>query len=36
VHINNTNPILSPGSSERAAVEAAGMVVGDDAMEFEL
>jgi len=36
VHINNTNPILSPGSAERAAVEAAGMVVGDDAMEFEL
>jgi len=36
VHINNTNPILSPGSAERAAVEAAGMVVADDAMEFEL
>ena len=36
VHINNTNPILRPGSAERAAVEAAGMVVADDAMEFEL
>jgi pyrroloquinoline quinone biosynthesis protein B len=36
VHINNTNPILSAGSAERGAVEAAGMMVGDDAMEFEL
>jgi len=36
VHINNTNPILAPGSPERARVEAAGITVGDDAMEFEL
>lgn len=36
VHINNTNPILSRGSPERATVEAAGVVVADDAMEFEL
>ncbi len=36
VHINNTNPMLSRGSAERAQVEAAGIVVGEDAMEFEL
>ena len=36
VHINNTNPILTHGSPERARVEAAGIVVGEDAMEFEL
>ncbi len=36
VHINNTNPILAPGSPERAQVEAAGIVVGEDSMEFEL
>ena len=36
VHINNTNPVLSKGSAERAQVEAAGIVVGEDAMEFEL
>ncbi|HEV2749652.1 MAG TPA: pyrroloquinoline quinone biosynthesis protein PqqB [Gemmatimonadales bacterium] len=36
VHINNTNPILREGSTERRQVEAAGIVVGDDAMEFEL
>jgi pyrroloquinoline quinone biosynthesis protein B len=36
VHINNTNPILAHGSLERGQVEAAGIVVGDDAMEFEL
>ena len=36
VHINNTNPILSPGSPERAAVEAAGIVVGYDGLEFDL
>ncbi len=35
-HINNTNPILSPTSSERAAVERAGLVVGRDGLEFEL
>ncbi len=36
VHINNTNPILAPGSPQRAQVEAAGIVVGEDSMEFEL
>src|SRR5882762_9316068 len=36
VHINNTNPILCRSSAERAQVEAAGIVVGEDAMEFEL
>jgi pyrroloquinoline quinone biosynthesis protein B len=36
VHINNTNPLLCSSSAERAQVEAAGIVVGDDAMEFEL
>jgi pyrroloquinoline quinone biosynthesis protein B len=36
VHINNTNPILAHGSRERGQVEAAGIVVGEDAMEFEL
>jgi pyrroloquinoline quinone biosynthesis protein B len=36
VHINNTNPLLRRGSAERAQVEAAGLVVGEDAMEFEL
>lgn len=36
VHINNTNPMLCRSSAERAQVEAAGMVVGEDAMEFEL
>ena len=36
IHINNTNPVLSPGSPERAAVEAAGIVVGYDGLEFEL
>ncbi|PYP01847.1 MAG: pyrroloquinoline quinone biosynthesis protein PqqB [Gemmatimonadetes bacterium] len=36
VHINNTNPILSHGSAERAQVGAAGIEVGEDGMEFEL
>src|SRR5437773_1103058 len=36
VHINNTNPILCRSSAERARVEAAGIEVGEDAMEFEL
>jgi pyrroloquinoline quinone biosynthesis protein B len=36
VHINNTNPLLCRSSTERAQVEAAGVVVGEDAMEFEL
>lgn len=36
LHINNTNPILSPASPERAAVEAAGIVVGYDGLQFDL
>ncbi|MEA3213833.1 MAG: pyrroloquinoline quinone biosynthesis protein [Chthoniobacter sp.] len=36
LHINNTNPILQPGSPERAAVEAAGVTVGFDGWEAEL
>ncbi len=35
-HINNTNPILAPGSPERVAVETAGITVGEDGMDFEL
>lgn len=36
VHINNTNPILIAVSLERATVEAAGVEVGHDGMEFSL
>ena len=36
VHINNTNPILCRSSAERTQVEAAGVLVGEDGMEFEL
>jgi pyrroloquinoline quinone biosynthesis protein B len=36
VHINNTNPALQPGSSERAAVEKAGVCLSPDGAEFEL
>jgi pyrroloquinoline quinone biosynthesis protein B len=36
IHINNTNPILAPGTAERSAVEAAGITVGWDGLEFEL
>jgi pyrroloquinoline quinone biosynthesis protein B len=36
LHINNTNPALSPDSQERAAVEAAGVTVGYDGLEFEV
>jgi pyrroloquinoline quinone biosynthesis protein B len=35
-HINNTNPILSGDSPEKAAVEAAGITIGYDGLEFEL
>ncbi|MBA2683753.1 MAG: pyrroloquinoline quinone biosynthesis protein PqqB [Gemmatimonadaceae bacterium] len=35
-HINNTNPMLVEGSSERAAVEASGLIVGMDGMRFEI
>lgn len=34
IHINNTNPILNPNSPERAQVDAAGIVVGTDRLEF--
>lgn len=34
VHINNTNPILVEGSTERAQVERAGWEVGEDGMEI--
>jgi pyrroloquinoline quinone biosynthesis protein B len=36
IHINNTNPVLSHDSPERAAVEAAGVEIGYDGMEFDL
>jgi pyrroloquinoline quinone biosynthesis protein B len=36
IHINNTNPILMKGSPESRVVEAAGLTVGWDGMEFEL
>jgi pyrroloquinoline quinone biosynthesis protein B len=36
IHINNTNPVLAADSPERAAVEAAGLVVGYDGLEFQL
>jgi pyrroloquinoline quinone biosynthesis protein B len=36
LHINNTNPILRPGSPERAEVEAAGITIGHDGLEFEI
>lgn len=35
-HINNTNPMLVEDSPERAAVEAAGVLVGMDGMRFEI
>jgi pyrroloquinoline quinone biosynthesis protein B len=35
-HINNTNPILIEGSTERQKVEAAGFEVAEDGMEIEL
>jgi len=36
IHINNTNPILAIDSPERRMVEAAGVVVGEDGMEFDV
>jgi pyrroloquinoline quinone biosynthesis protein B len=36
IHINNTNPVLSSDSSERAAVESAGVAIGYDGLEFEV
>jgi len=35
-HINNTNPILSPGSPERFAVEQAGIEIARDGLEISL
>lgn len=34
VHMNNTNPVLRPGSDEKAAAEAAGWTIGQDGMEI--
>ena len=34
VHINNTNPMLCRSSTERGQVEAAGLEIGEDGMEF--
>ena len=36
VHINNTNPMLQPGSAERAEVEAAGWEIAHDGLEITL
>ena len=36
MHINNTNPILMPGSAEREAVERAGIEIGHDGLEMVL
>ena len=33
-HINNTNPILRPGSAERSAVEEAGVEIATDGLEI--
>lgn len=35
-HINNSNPMLIEDSPERAEVAAAGLIVGDDGMRFEI
>jgi len=34
VHMNNSNPVLVPGSPERAEAEAAGWTIGQDGMEI--
>lgn len=36
VHMNNTNPVLRPESTERATAQAAGWVIGQDGMEITL
>ena len=36
IHINNTNPILIDGSTERKKVEAAGWDIAEDGMEIAL
>lgn len=35
-HINNTNPVLMPGSPERAAITAAGWSIAQDGQEYHL
>ncbi len=35
VHMNNTNPVLRPGSRQRAEAEAAGWIIAQDGMEIE-
>jgi pyrroloquinoline quinone biosynthesis protein B len=35
-HINNTNPILMPGSPQRAKVERAGIEIACDGVEIAL
>ncbi len=34
VHMNNTNPVLDPLTSERAEAEAAGWLIAEDGMEL--
>ena len=36
IHINNTNPILMPGSQERVEVEQAGIEIARDGLEIVL
>jgi pyrroloquinoline quinone biosynthesis protein B len=36
VHMNNTNPVLRPGSSEKKQAEQAGWIVAQDGMEIEI
>ena len=36
LHINNTNPILQPDSPERREIEAAGITMGQDGLEFKI
>ncbi len=36
VHMNNTNPVLRPDSTERAKAQAAGWIIGQDGMEITL
>jgi pyrroloquinoline quinone biosynthesis protein B len=35
-HINNTNPILMPGSPERTQLDQAGIEIGRDGLEIDL
>ncbi|EBA08783.1 pyrroloquinoline quinone biosynthesis protein PqqB [Sagittula stellata] len=36
VHMNNTNPVLRPGSAERAEAQSGGWTIGQDGMEIVL